>query len=233
MYMQKNSRYLDPLTNFGFKQIFGPSSKDAPSNKDILIEFLNVLFEGEKKIVDLSYQEETVAQNKSKNYHPLLSLICFTKGKTPFVLDIEHLEEHNFRDKNRAFITQFFENLSRKRINQANAFGQYYMLGFLKFKLIESLEYLHFKDICTMKMQSKEIFSGTLGFKFLEFANFNVEAIDLKSDLDKWLYLLKNMHQLNEMPDQFSNPIFTEVFKRAEIASLTREELIAYASSLD
>ena len=50
------SKYIDPLTDFGFKRIFG-----SDPNKDLLIEFLNSVFGGRKHIVDLEY---------NKNEHP-------------------------------------------------------------------------------------------------------------------------------------------------------------------
>ena len=43
-------RYISLLTDFGFKRIFGT----AP-NKDLLINFLNSLFDGRKVIRDLKY----------------------------------------------------------------------------------------------------------------------------------------------------------------------------------
>ena len=43
-------RYINPLTDFGFKRIFG-----TPFNKDLLIGFLNALFEGSRTITDVSY----------------------------------------------------------------------------------------------------------------------------------------------------------------------------------
>lgn len=230
---EKSNRYLDPLTNFGFKHIFGTLSNSTTSSKALLIEFLNVLFNDEKDIFDVVYNDKrSDGPNGLKSYHPLLSLICTDKEDNRFVLDIEHLEEHNFRDKNREFIAQYFNQLAKKRSDPNHACNAHYMLGFLKFKLIESLEYLHFKDICMMKMESKEIFSGTMAFKFLEFSNFRAEVKDLETDLDKWLYLLKNLHQLDSIPYSFDKPFFIEVFQRAEIAGLTKEELIAYASSL-
>ena len=45
----KNSRFIDPLTDYGFKLLFG-----SEPDKDIMIEFLNALFEGEKIIADIS-----------------------------------------------------------------------------------------------------------------------------------------------------------------------------------
>ena len=38
-------RYLNPFTEFGFKKLFG-----TEANKDLLIDFLNSLFQGEEVI---------------------------------------------------------------------------------------------------------------------------------------------------------------------------------------
>ncbi len=46
----KPGRFIDPLSDFGFKHLFG----NEP-NKDILIDFLNQLFKGQKEITDLTY----------------------------------------------------------------------------------------------------------------------------------------------------------------------------------
>jgi len=43
-------KFIDPLSDWGFRHYFG-----SEPNKEILIEFLNDLFEGEKYIEDLEY----------------------------------------------------------------------------------------------------------------------------------------------------------------------------------
>ncbi|WP_222536443.1 PD-(D/E)XK nuclease family transposase [Pedobacter polysacchareus] len=57
--------FLNPLTDFGFKHLFG-----TDANKDLLISFLNALFKGEKKIVDVTYRptEHTGDEETFKNY---------------------------------------------------------------------------------------------------------------------------------------------------------------------
>jgi hypothetical protein len=55
------SRYIDPLTDYGFKHIFG----NEP-DKDIMIDFLNALFEGEKIIVDITYSPTEYAGEDAK-----------------------------------------------------------------------------------------------------------------------------------------------------------------------
>ena len=43
-------KYINPYTDFGFKKLFG-----TPLNKDLLISFLNSLFEGKEVVSDLTY----------------------------------------------------------------------------------------------------------------------------------------------------------------------------------
>lgn len=47
---QSEERYISLLTDFGFKRIFG-----TKPNRDLLINFLNSLFEGEQVIRDVRY----------------------------------------------------------------------------------------------------------------------------------------------------------------------------------
>jgi hypothetical protein len=59
-------RFIDPLTDFGFKRIFG-----SEPNKDLLIAFLNELFKGRKVIRDLVYspgENNGRAQYHRKNH---------------------------------------------------------------------------------------------------------------------------------------------------------------------
>ena len=51
MCMTIKERYIDPFTDFGFKQIFGNEN-----HKNILISFLNDLLDIEHKIVSIEYR---------------------------------------------------------------------------------------------------------------------------------------------------------------------------------
>ena len=58
-------KYINPYTDFGFKKLFG-----TEMNKELLISFLNSLFEGHEEIRDITY--------KSKGSIPWgFSLSCF------------------------------------------------------------------------------------------------------------------------------------------------------------
>lgn len=54
---QPEERYISFLTDFGFKRIFG-----TDLNKDLLINFLNSLFNGEEVIKDVKFDAAAIAR---------------------------------------------------------------------------------------------------------------------------------------------------------------------------
>jgi len=61
---------------------------------------------------------------------------------------------------------------------------------------------------------------------------FVKEESELETDLDKWLYILKNMSRMKKIPLYFRKTIFEKLFNIAEYSNLSKEEKIMYDSSL-
>lgn len=47
------SKFINPFTDVGFKRIFGQEI-----NKDLLIDFLNALLEGERQVKDIQFLDK-------------------------------------------------------------------------------------------------------------------------------------------------------------------------------
>lgn len=65
--------YIDPLSDFGFKRLLG-----AEPNKDLLIAFLNSVFEGRKQIVNLTYNKNEHPGDTSEEGAAIFDLTCTT-----------------------------------------------------------------------------------------------------------------------------------------------------------
>lgn len=50
----------------------------------------------------------------------------------------------------------------------------------------------------------------------------------METNLDKWLYLLKNLGQMKDIPPIFKQPIFEQLFHVAEYIHLTKAEKMDY-----
>jgi predicted transposase/invertase (TIGR01784 family) len=61
---------------------------------------------------------------------------------------------------------------------------------------------------------------------------FNKSVDELETRFDKWLYVLKNMTRLDNIPEKLREKIFLKLFETAEIARFTPEQAKSYEESL-
>lgn len=71
-----------------------------------------------------------------------------------------------------------------------------------------------------------------MGYIFIEIPKFNKAGAELANNVDKWLYLLKNLNKLEKTPLFLNRRIFNKLFKIAEVGSLNEEDMNAYQESL-
>jgi hypothetical protein len=76
-------RFIDPLTDFGFKRIFG-----SEPNKDLLIAFLNELFKGRKVIKDLVYNPQENGGPAQHFRKTIFDLICTGEDGETFIIEM-------------------------------------------------------------------------------------------------------------------------------------------------
>ena len=84
-----------------------------------------------------------------------------------------------------------------------------------------------------LEATSKKLMTDKLEFVFVEVEKFDKSEDELVTDLDKWLYLLKNMSNLLERPERLRDRIFTKLFDVAELAQLDDEDRTNYIKSMN
>jgi DNA repair ATPase RecN len=67
---------------------------------------------------------------------------------------------------------------------------------------------------------------------YLEMPNFTKTEDELETTYDKWLYILKNLPNLDKRPTKFQEKVFERLFEAAEIAKFSPEEKEEYQESL-
>jgi predicted transposase/invertase (TIGR01784 family) len=225
---EKTSRYIDPLSDFGFKYLFG-----RETNKDILINFLNELFEGQKRIVKITYGPSEYAGEYKEAKKVFFDILCTGENGEQFIIEMQRNPQRYFRERCIYYMSRLFnEQLPRGESSWNIALKEVYLIGILEFPLENSNKNDHLHDICLVDNHTGKVFSENFGLKFLELPNFNKSENELTTELDKWFYLFRNMHHLDKRPDSFDSPVFQKIFKIAELANLTEEERMNYDSGL-
>jgi hypothetical protein len=84
-----------------------------------------------------------------------------------------------------------------------------------------------------LKNQNNAIFYDKLTYIYLEIPNFHKEESELESRLDKWLYFIKHLVDLTEIPRIFGGEdVFVSAFHKAELVNLDPTEKASYEASL-
>lgn len=221
-------RFIDPLTDFGFKYLLG-----GEPNKEIIIEFLNAIFAGQKNIVDLVFSPTEHAASTDEHKKVFFDLMCTGSGGEQFIIEMQRLEHDGFRDRCIYYLSRLVsEQVPKGKSSWKGGLKEVHLIAVLDFKFRDGNEERFLHDIVLMNKDTGKIFYDRFGFKFLELPNFDKAVNELSSDLDKWFYILKNMSRMEEIPLYLNQGIFKKLFKIAEVSRLTKEQRRLYESNL-
>lgn len=211
-----------------FKRIFG-----SEPQKDLLIDFLNQLFLGEKEIVDLVYNKNEYVGPLSDHRKAVFDLSCTGSNGEQFIIEVQRVKQEFFKDR----CLYYTSSLIKDQIPAGIPRWDYelkpvYLICLMDFTFddIHSDQCLH--RVKLININTGDLFYDKLGFEFIEMPKFNKGEAELDSELDNWLFLLKNLGKLNKIPLFLRKPVFSKLFNIAEVSNLNREEKMAYDASL-
>lgn len=227
--MQLEDRYISLLTDFGFKRIFG-----TKPNKDLLISFLNSLFDGEQVICDVRYLNSEHVGDVQVERKAIFDVYCENEKGEKFIVEMQNAYQKHFKDRSLFYSTFPIREQAPKGSDWNFKLDHVYTIALLNFDLDETAfdrnDISH--DVGLLDKKTYRVFNDKLSFKYVEVAKFNKSADELETIYDKWLYVLKNMSHLEKRPRALTDKIFSKLFSEAEIAKFNPKELREYEDSL-
>ncbi|MBR2262613.1 MAG: PD-(D/E)XK nuclease family transposase [Paludibacteraceae bacterium] len=227
------SRYVNFYTDFAFKKIFG-----TEANKDLLISFLNQLLNlnGDSEIKDLTYLNPEQLGDSINERRAIFDVYCTTEKDEHFIVEMQKAKQDNFRD--RAIYYSSFAIREQGKKGSSTRTWDYqlapvYVVGILNFVMDQAEEH-RTKVITRVSLKDDEntVFNDKLSYVFLEMPKFLKEETELETFLDKWLYVIKNLAQLEDKPAALKEGIFKKLFEVAEIAQFSKIDRAEYEESL-
>lgn len=221
-------RYINPYTDFGFKKLFG-----TPLNKELLISFLNSLFEGKEVIHDLTYLNGENLGNSFGDRRAIFDVYCENEQGETFIVEMQKAEQQFFKDRSVFYSTFAIQNQGKKGVWDFKLKGVH-TVAILDFVFPEgeypddSLRH----EVKLMDIDDKHVFYDKLTFLYLEMPKFTKSEAELETMYDKWLFVLHNLSRLMKRPAALQERVFTRLFEQAEIARYTPKELMDYEDSL-
>ena len=195
---QVEERYISLLTDFGFKRIFGTAM-----NKDLLICFLNSLFNGRQVVKDVSYLNPEHVGDVYTDRRAIFDVYCEGENGEKFIVEMQNAYQTYFKDC---------------------------ALFYSTFPIREQAQKIrHHVQLCDTA--THKVFYDKLEYIYVEISKFNKPLEELDTLYEKWLYALKNLYKLTQRPKELCDKVFDRLFEEAEIAKFTPQEMREYETS--
>lgn len=218
------SVYLNPLTDFGFKKLFG----EEP-HKDLLISFLNTLLPERHQIAELQYTKNEYQGISQMDRKAIFDLNCMSSTGERFIVELQKVKQLFFKDRS-IYYSTFAIQEQAQRGDWDYKLEAVYTIGILDFMMDDEQQEVIYH--AQLKDQLNRVFYEKLNFIYLVLPRFYKTAEQLETLQDKWLYVFKHLHELDTMPEVLHEEIFQRTFAIAQLAQFSPEERKAYEDSI-
>ena len=225
----KLTRYINLLTDFGFKRIFGEEA-----NKDLLIDFLNAALKIEGGIKKLEYGNPEKQGRVKKDRKAVYDLYCTTGKGERIIVEMQKLPQMHYSDRALYYASFPIQEQGEKKKTWNYKLTRVISVNIVNFRLDEEKETDKYASyIKLMDIETKEVFNNKLLFVCLELPRFTKTIDELSNNFERWMYVLQHIHKLDEIPATLlKNRIFKKLFEQAKVANMTKTEINAYNRSL-
>ena len=216
-------RFINPFTDMGFKRIFGQEV-----NKNLLIDFLNDLLEGEKRIIDITFLDKEQLGTSVDDRSCIYDIYCENENGERFIVEIQNRGHRNFKERAIYYLSRAIANQGQKGPSWMFDLKAVYGVFFMNFHLDGRRQARFRTDIDLRDMRTNEPFSDKMRFIFLDLPAFTKDEETCETDFERWIYVLKNMEILQRMPFKARKSVFEELEKIADISALSKEDQEKY-----
>jgi predicted transposase/invertase (TIGR01784 family) len=224
------STYIDLLSDFGFKRIFG-----SEPNKALLIAFLNEIFRGKKQIIDLVYNQNEYPGADRDQGTIIFDLLCTTDKGERILIEVQKSKQENFFQRALFYGSRLISSQIPvgKRQEWGYRFTGVYVIAILdSFILPQALSAHYLHHICLRDRDGGNFVYDDFGLLFIELLKFDKQEQELETDLEKWLYVLKHISTLDKLPLVLCKSVFERLFDIAAYVNLSEKEKTMYDISL-
>jgi predicted transposase/invertase (TIGR01784 family) len=220
------SRYIDPTTDFGFKRLFGQED-----SKDILKSFLQAVLNLPRPIAELTYMPGEQLPDSASERSGIYDIYCIDSVGQRFVVEMQRLRQSFFKDRSLYYATfPITQQIRRGETDFPFRLLPIYVIAILNFAMDSDPRYLRRVEL--RDSETHQLFYDKLFLVYIELPKFRRSLDEHLSPGDEWIYLLRNLPELESIPAALDKEPFTRAFQISEEAALSPAERQRYEASL-
>ena len=219
-------RYIDPLSDWGFKRLFG-----TEMNKEFLVDFLDTIFP-DKRIRDITYLPTESLGLAAGDRNARFDVMCVDDKGDRFIVEIQLAYQKFFRERALYYSGMALHSQGVKGKRWDYGISGVYFVGLMNFNFGGKNGGGLIRRYSIREDETGALMTDKLRFVFIEIGRFDKSPEELRTNQDKWLFVLRNLNRLLERPAALIDRIFLRFFEAAEVISLTKDEKKQYVNNM-
>ena len=219
-------RYVDILSNGGFKALFGDAG-----NKDVVMSIINVFLPDHRRVVDISYlptEHHGPVMDLSKDFQ--FDFMCTDASGTVFIVEMQRYHEDYWFKRCVSYASRAYDRQNRK--GQSYNVPPVYLIGLMGTEIdhpdMDLWGERYISEYTFREKETHDLLDETIIIIFAELTRFSKAVSECESDIDRILYILKNMGRLHNQPQELQTEVYRRIFEACEIAAFTEDKRIQY-----
>lgn len=222
---------IDPTRDWAFKKLF--------SIEKFLVSFLNCILQRpeDNPIKSLTYLQQE---------HPALAhdgrvcrfdILCKTQDNESIHIEVQNRNEANFEDRLLFYSALSIDKQGKKEKKWRYQLRPHYTVAICNFTLPHESENdgkYSYSYMMREEDSVHDVLTDALNVIIVELPKFGNAGEECNTLLKKWLFLLRNMHNLTpkEIDTMFTEEILKEFVDKATYEKLSDDEKIAYIMTI-
>ena len=219
-------KFINPFTDYGFKKIFGQEV-----SKELLIEFLNDLLEGERVITDLTFLNNEQLPIYPGERIAIYDIFCTTDTGEKIIVEMQNRSQVYFKERALYYLSHAIVRQGVKGESWKFDIKSVYGVFFINFLLDENQKLR--TDVILTDRDTGKLFSDKLRQIFIALPLFNKTETECETDFERWIFVLNNMETLNRMPFKAQKAVFEKLEEIVDVHSLSEEDRVRYENSVN
>lgn len=216
---------MDILTNGGFKALFGDIN-----NKEAVMAIINALLPEHRQVADIEYlpteRQGQMEDNKEYRY----DFMCRDSSGAMFIVELQKYREKSWFKRCVSYAARAYDRQNRRGENYD--VSPVYLIGLMGTEIDHpDSEFWRDRYVSEYTFREKEahdLLDETIVIIFAELVRFDKAESECMTDMDRMLFILKNMGRLDRQPELLRREIYTKIFEACEIARFNEDKLIQF-----
>ena len=222
-------RYVDLLSNSGFKAVFGDRN-----NKDVVMSVINMLLPYGKQVEEIEYAPTEHQGQQETNKEFRYDFMCRGVDGSFFIVEVQSNPEEFWFKRCVSYASRVYDRQNRR--GKEYDVPPVYLIGLMgidiQHKNPELWSGRYVSEYTFREKMTNESLDDTIFIIFAELRRFRKQLHECENDLEKMLYIIKNAWRLENQPLELQDDIFTRLFTACDIPRFDETKRIQYEKDM-